>query len=76
MFSDEVIRKLAREFVAVSVDPRESADAREFKATRYVPEVVFLTSRQRVVMRLGDRSVSGVRSTMQRVLRRTGTSRR
>jgi hypothetical protein len=75
VFSDEKIRELAREFVTVKLDPRESSDAGRFKATRFVPEVVFLTSKLRVINRLAERSVAGVRSTMQRVLRRAGVSR-
>lgn len=73
MFSDKRIRTLAEDFVTVRVDPRGSADARQFKATRYVPEVVFLTSDQRVITRLTDRSVPGVRSLMERVLAKYGS---
>ena len=70
MFSDETVKELAEEFVCVKVDPRETRDAWAYKATRYVPEVVFIDSELDVVTRLdmNDRSVAGFTSLMRRVL--------
>ena len=72
MFSDSRIRELAEQFICVKVDPRDrNADraAFEYKSTRYVPEVVFLSPDGEVVGRLGDRSVGSVVATLETVLK-------
>jgi hypothetical protein len=74
VFSDSRIRELAKDFVCVAIDPREQpgeyAAAQAYKATRYVPEVVFLTPDLRVLKRLepADFTVPAVASIMERVL--------
>lgn len=75
VFSDSRIRELAEDFVCVNVDPRESRDAIEFKGTRYVPEVVFLTSQRKVITRLDNRTIPGTVSLMERVLAKYGARR-
>jgi len=72
VFSDERIQKLSERFVCVKIDPRESRDAMQYKKTRYVPEVVFLTSTGRVLTRLKDRTVPGVLTLMRKVLAKCG----
>lgn len=72
MLSDARIQKLAGEFICVKVDPRDRSadrDAMEFKSTRYVPEVVFLSPQGDVIDRLEERSVDGVVRTMEEVLK-------
>jgi thiol:disulfide interchange protein len=69
-FSDKKVQHLAKNFVCVRIDPRESDEAAEFKKTRLVPEVVFLTSGLKVLGRMEDRSIPGVLSYMQRVLKK------
>ena len=78
MFSDARVRELARSFTCVKIDPRDqNVDRRPFthKATRYVPEVVFLDVRQnreKVIDRLENRTVEGVIRAMKNVLSQTG----
>ena len=69
MFSDSRVQELAKKFVCVKIDPRESRDAMQYKQTRYVPEIVFLTSDLRVIARLGDRTVPGTMDLMNRIIR-------
>ena len=57
MLSDAGIERLSEKFICVKVDPRESADAREYKRTRYVPEIVFLDSNKNHLGVLEDRSI-------------------
>lgn len=74
MLSNSRIQKLAQLFTCVTVDPRErDVDRRTFehKATRYVPEVVFVDVRrgqEEVLTRLEDRSVEGVIEAMNKAL--------
>jgi len=70
VFSDKKVQRLARGFICVKVDPRERVQAWEFKSTRYVPEVVFLTNDLEVIARLEDRTVPGTARLMQKILDR------
>jgi hypothetical protein len=72
VFSDSRVQELSEKFVCVKVDPRESREASQFKGTRYVPEVVFLTSNLKVITRLKDRTAAGTADLMRRVLRKYG----
>ena len=69
MLSDAGIERLSEKFICVKVDPRESSDAREYKRTGYVPEIIFLDSSKNYLGILEDRSVEGMREMMQSVLR-------
>jgi hypothetical protein len=73
VFSNDRVQELAEKFVCVKIDPRESQEAAQFKATRYVPEVVFLTSDQRVITRLETKTVAATVDLMERILRKYGT---
>ena len=75
MFSDSKVQELAKEFVCVNLDPRETQDAREFKSTQFIPEVVFLTKDLKVLTRLSDRTVPATVSLMQRVLKKVKSDR-
>ena len=74
MFSAPEVQALARDFVWIKIDPNEEhIDRRPFryKATGYVPEVIFIDVRgesDAVIARLEDRSVEGVVRTMKKVL--------
>ena len=70
--SDAKVRKLSEEFICVKADPRASdgiyGDAAEYKATRYVPEVVLIDPDGEVVDYIDSRSVEGVTETLISVL--------
>lgn len=71
MFSDARIQELAADFVWVKADPNQrnvNRGAFQYKATRYVPEVVFVSPDGDVVKRLQERTVEGVAATMESVL--------
>ena len=68
MLSDTEIELLSEEFICVKVDPRERFDAKQYKRTRYVPEIVFLDRNRKPLGMLEDRSVEGMREKMKSVL--------
>ena len=78
MFSNSRIQELAEQFICVKADPRDrnvDQAAFEYKSTRYVPEVVFLSPDGEVVARLEDRTVRGAAAAMEGVLKRVQQSR-
>lgn len=71
MFSDSRIQELAKEFVCVKVDPRERGVDRtpfRYKSTRYVPEVVILSSEGEVLGRIEEHTAAGVAAKMETAL--------
>lgn len=76
VFSDPQIKDVAKQFVPMRIDPRESNEGQEYRATRFVPEVVFLTSDRKVIHRLEDRSKEGVLREMLQVVKRVEKAKR
>lgn len=70
--SNEKVKEIARSFVTVKIDPRETQDAVGFKVTNLVPEVVLLSSSQKVLGRMESRTVDGVTDAMNRALAKLG----
>lgn len=71
MFSAEPIQELAKQFVCIKIDPKKTGGSHaafKYKSTRYVPEVVLLSSKGEVLGRLEDRSVKGVTDEMTAAL--------
>ena len=79
MFSDSRVKKLAKEFVCVKVDPRDPNRDREamaYKSTRYVPDVVFVSPEGEELGSLRERTAEGAAAELEAVLARVkGASR-
>ena len=76
VFSDPRIKDMAKHFVPVRIDPRDGNEGQEYRATRFVPEVVFLTTTGKVIARIEDRSSNGVLKDMEQVVRRVENAKR
>lgn len=66
--SDESVKVMAANFVAVKIDPRERFDAREHKTTRYVPELVILDPSQNFITSVQSRDAQGIAREMEEAL--------
>ncbi len=78
MLSDDKVRKAAKKFVCVKVDPRSPGDGRDalkHKTTRYVPELVILDPAGEEGTVVEDRSVDGILSAMDDALRELKSAR-
>lgn len=67
VFSNDEVQAAAGEYVCVKVDPRETQDAAEYKSTRYVPEVVLISSDGERIATLDPKSPEDVVETLDRV---------
>lgn len=70
MLSKPAVRSVLDKFVCIKVDPRgrEMASARAYKATRFVPEVVLVSSNGKVLSRLESRDVEGAVDELEKAL--------
>ncbi|MCI0652025.1 MAG: hypothetical protein L0Z55_09090 [Planctomycetes bacterium] len=67
MFSKAEVRDAASEWICVKVDPRETRDAMEYKSTRYVPEIVLISSDGERIATLEPASPDHVASTLRSI---------
>ena len=75
MLSQAEVQEVAAEFVTVKIDPRETADAREHKTTRYVPELVVLDSQQNLISSIQARSAPAMVEALRKALKKARQSR-
>jgi hypothetical protein len=71
VLSQPAVRSVLDRFVCIKVDarnPDQMAPTRMYKATRYVPEVVLLSPKGKVLSRLEARDVDGVVDELQEAL--------